>query len=487
MNSKRSYNLYAAITPSLEPLLKKELLNLLLKKNNIINSTSINTNTDLKDNKNNNNNNNKNSKNNNNSNNNNNVELNIDIKLDKGGVECSGLSPEQLWTIAHHSRLSESLRVRLGQPFRSVNFNMLKSSLKDLPWGNFYRVTEHTLPECSVSCSHSALYHSNAVKDRILDHFQKNVIFTKKPILVNNNGDNSNNNNNNNISSSSNHSKIYVRLIDDMMQVSVDVGDSMHKRTPNKHVTDAPIRETLAAALLMSAGLLPQSDVNIWDPFMGSGTILQEALAMAIGGRATPPERYFSFQSWPLHRDDKYNNFIARINQEQLQLQKTFQQTISTHTSNFRLYGSDIDQRAIDATKHNIYNQFKFLENINDSNNNNNFIQLLHGDFKVIETKIKEQLQQDKQQQQHQHQQKLTIITNLPYGERIMTSNKNISDGLKSTFISFGKMIRESNIIKDVYVLNGHPKFIELSGVQWLSILKFTNGGLPVEFLKMKR
>lgn len=61
------------------------------------------------------------------------------------------------------------------------------------------------------------------------------------------------------------------------------VGFPLHKRGYRVHISDAPIRETLAAAcaqaILQDAPLMSES-VSIWDPFCGSGTLLHE---MAIG------------------------------------------------------------------------------------------------------------------------------------------------------------------------------------------------------------
>ncbi|GAM21266.1 hypothetical protein SAMD00019534_044410 [Acytostelium subglobosum LB1] len=459
---KRSYRLYAAVTPSLEDLLKKELTNILkqhqqqqLQQQQQKLQQHEQQDVDLSKKK---------------------KSLPVvstpplalpTLTTDRGGVECADLTPEQLWSITHHSRLAETLRVRLGQPFKSTNFNMLKSGLQQLPWSNYFAVRDRTLPECSASCASSALYHSGAVEERVLEHFQKNVIFVKRmtPEMA---------------SEDSGHSRLFVRLVDDMAQISVDVcnGDGLHKRTPGKHVTDAPIRETLAAALLTATGFSSARPFNIWDPFMGSGTIIQEALGIARGGRCTPTERRYAFEQWPLHRADRYDSFLVRINEQMAINSSRLLDDLRAEKVVF--YGSDIDPKAVRAAQHNLTEAgFQILPTTSNDlgsdaapNNNNGYIRLWQGDFKDALKGINH---------------KVNIITNMPYGSRIMSGKGAISKSLKDTFVSFGEMIRTSDKIHNVYVLNGHPMFKELSGVEWNVLLEFTNGGLPVEFLKMKR
>jgi putative N6-adenine-specific DNA methylase len=91
--------------------------------------------------------------------------------------------------------------------------------------------------------------------------------------------------------------RIIVRLADDKCTVSVDSsGALLHKRGYRQAVAKAPLRETLAAALLMASGWDKVSP--LLDPFCGSGTIPIEAALMALG---VPPgiHRRFAFMDWP--------------------------------------------------------------------------------------------------------------------------------------------------------------------------------------------
>jgi putative N6-adenine-specific DNA methylase len=90
---------------------------------------------------------------------------------------------------------------------------------------------------------------------------------------------------------------VVIRLADDKCTVSVDSsGTLLHKRGYRQAVAKAPLRETLAAAILMASGWDQSSP--LLDPFCGSGTIPIEAamLALAI---PTGLHRRFAFMDWP--------------------------------------------------------------------------------------------------------------------------------------------------------------------------------------------
>lgn len=81
--------------------------------------------------------------------------------------------------------------------------------------------------------------------------------------------------------------------------VSVDTsGELLHRRGYRQELSHAPLRESLAAGLL----LLAEYDASkpLWDPMCGSGTIAIEAAWMALG-RAPGLDRTFAFEKFPSH------------------------------------------------------------------------------------------------------------------------------------------------------------------------------------------
>ncbi|MGE4133257.1 MAG: class I SAM-dependent RNA methyltransferase [Bdellovibrionales bacterium] len=79
--------------------------------------------------------------------------------------------------------------------------------------------------------------------------------------------------------------KLYVRFVDNECTLSLDTsGDRLHKRGYRTHIGEAPLRETIASALLqlMARYGNPSKDVVLVDPMMGSGTFLLEAMIQNV-------------------------------------------------------------------------------------------------------------------------------------------------------------------------------------------------------------
>ena len=74
-------------------------------------------------------------------------------------------------------------------------------------------------------------------------------------------------------------------------------GESLHRRGTRVAMVDAPLKETLAAAVLMLGGA--RTDVPFIDPMCGSGTLAIEH-ALAVRGIAPGMRRRFGFERWPL-------------------------------------------------------------------------------------------------------------------------------------------------------------------------------------------
>jgi putative N6-adenine-specific DNA methylase len=89
---------------------------------------------------------------------------------------------------------------------------------------------------------------------------------------------------------------VYIRFFRDECTVSLDTtGDELFRRGQNKWVGEAPIRETMAAALLQltTQGIEDLSQWAFLDPMMGSGTLLLEAAQMNH-----VLQREFSYENW---------------------------------------------------------------------------------------------------------------------------------------------------------------------------------------------
>jgi putative N6-adenine-specific DNA methylase len=98
---------------------------------------------------------------------------------------------------------------------------------------------------------------------------------------------------------------IEVSLLNDLATITLDTtGASLHKRGYRKHATEAPLKETMAAALVLLSRWTP--DRPLYDPFCGSGTIAIEA-AM-IGWNIAPGlRRSFPSEHWHRVTDDMWD------------------------------------------------------------------------------------------------------------------------------------------------------------------------------------
>lgn len=92
--------------------------------------------------------------------------------------------------------------------------------------------------------------------------------------------------------------RFVVRVFRDAVTISADAsGALLHRRGWRQDVARAPLRETLAAAMLLGSGW--RGEVPLFDPFMGSGTIPIEA-ALLARNIAPGRGRRFAAESWPM-------------------------------------------------------------------------------------------------------------------------------------------------------------------------------------------
>ena len=93
---------------------------------------------------------------------------------------------------------------------------------------------------------------------------------------------------------------LVLHLARDQATLSLDLaGHPLHRRGYRAEMTKAPLKETLAAAMLILGGVDPE--LPFVDPLAGSGTL---AIEQALRARRVPPGlgRSFGFQRWPAYR-----------------------------------------------------------------------------------------------------------------------------------------------------------------------------------------
>jgi putative N6-adenine-specific DNA methylase len=107
---------------------------------------------------------------------------------------------------------------------------------------------------------------------------------------------------------------VFVRLEKDICTVSLDSsGELLYRRGKKRLVTEAPLRETLAALILREASL--RNYDLLLDPMCGSGTFSLEAATLSRG-IAPCMDRSFSFMKWPVFSEGAWRHMKNDIEAE---------------------------------------------------------------------------------------------------------------------------------------------------------------------------
>jgi len=177
-------------------------------------------------------------------------------------------------------RTAERVYIKLGA-FSAQSFDDLFEGTKALPWENFigakdsFPVKGHSIKSTLISIPDCQKIVKKAIVNRLGRKYGINW-FEETGIKY----------------------QVVFFIFKDIASLMIDTsGVSLHKRGYRPVAGDAPLRETLAAAMVMTARLRP--DVMLWDPFCGSGTIAIEA-AMMMTGKAPGLGRDFSGEQFDL-------------------------------------------------------------------------------------------------------------------------------------------------------------------------------------------
>jgi putative N6-adenine-specific DNA methylase len=174
-----------------------------------------------------------------------------------------------------HLRTASRVLVRMGR-FRARTFPELERHARRLPWSDYLPAA--AVVAFAITSRKSKLYHQGAIAERLL----RVIGETTGEVRT---GDDD-------------AAQLFVvRAVRDGFTVSADSsGALLHRRGYRLATGKAPLRETLAAAMLLA--MQWDGSVPLLDPFCGSGTIPIEAALIA---RRIPAghARRFAFEQWP--------------------------------------------------------------------------------------------------------------------------------------------------------------------------------------------
>ena len=191
--------------------------------------------------------------------------LEIDAASD-GKVEFTAKITDA-WKAVAYSRIANRILMHIAD-FKAENFRDLEKKAAEIPWELFLDGGGTEKVDIHVTCKHSRLYHSDAVAERI----GKFLPSTGTP------------------------QNLFVTLTDDRCTLWLDLaGEELYKRGHERFVNDAPLKETIAAAMLSEATKTalgpaqsgadpsdePPQTITLIDPMAGSGTFSLEAAYLA--------------------------------------------------------------------------------------------------------------------------------------------------------------------------------------------------------------
>lgn len=346
----------------------------------------------------------------------------------KGGLDA-------IYRANLHLRTASRILVRLGMPFMARSFPELVEKASRLPWERF--LTPGQPVALRVTCHKSKLYHSEAVAERLLtalearlgkpsarlrsstaDETDDSPLLTGEGAGVRENPP----------------QLIMARLVDDKCTVSIDSsGALLHRRGYRLATAKAPLRETLAAALLLASGWDAQSPLI--DPFCGSGTIPIEAALLALN---LPPglNRRFAFMDWPSFDEILWKSLCSEFH-------------LSSFISPSLILASDRDAGAVRLAQ----------ENARRAGVNH----LIQFEAQAVSA-------------MYPPARKGWVVTNPPYGVRVSEGKD-----LRNLYAQFGNVLRAKFPDWRVAILSSDEFLLGHTGLKLDTSLAFNNGGLRVK------
>ncbi len=327
-----------------------------------------------------------------------------------GGVAFAGrlrdLYLTNLWL-----RTASRILVRFAE-FRSRDFPDLYRRTYRLPWGRFIR------PETSVSfrvtCHTSRLNHTTRIAETLESAVNQALGRSTNPV-------------------GKNPQLVMVRIVDDEVVISIDSsGELLHRRGYRQSVTAAPLRETLAAGVLMLLGW--NGTMPLADPMCGSGSFLLEG-ALLARHQAPGLSRSFAFMDWPGYREGLWKLLCGEAQRVEVDVP-------------LAISGADENPKAVAAAN----------ENRQRSGASDQIV--------IDQLPISEQPVHDGQG---------LVVCNPPYGKRL-----DLGENPERYYAELGQQLQRAYPGWQLAMICSNPALVKATGLPFKQIASLDNGGLSV-------
>lgn len=344
------------------------------------------------------------------------------------GVVCQA-NLETAYRICLWSRLANRVLVTL-ESWPAANVDELYSGALNIDWSQHMTVEESFAIQATVvkSADMHSQFAALKLKDAIADYFRKQTgarpsVDTETPDI-----------------------RFHIHLNGKRAQLSLDLsGESLHRRGYRQQAGEAPLKENLAAALLLESrwpAIARTAPVCI-DPMCGSATLLIEAALMATDTAPGLYRRRFGFNAWQQHVPQVWN----RVRKEAEQRQQTGMQ------QHLLIRGYDQNADIIATARQNI--KAAGMEK---------FIKLTCCDLESLPQRL--DVEPDGG----------LVICNPPYGERLGEVS-----ALRVLYAALGRLLREQFRNMSVAILTANDDLMAFVGVIADQRSLFYNGALECQ------
>ncbi len=340
-------------------------------------------------------------------------------------TSAAGLYTANLWL-----RTASRVLVRIAS-FEADSFHELERRARGVGWTRF--VSPAVPVRLRVTCRKSRLYHSDAVAERVAGAIVRvgGVIAPARSAAADTDGAHDG------LSNDPAEQLVVVRLYRDRCTISLDSsGGMLHRRGYRLETAKAPLRETLAAAVLMAVGW--SGHHLLLDPFCGAGTLVIEA-ALLARRRAPGLGRTFAFMRWPQFDGGVWDALVDSARSGEIPAPP------------IPIQASDRDAGAVAATRGNAERAG------------------VAGDIELSQRALAEIEPAGGAG---------WLVTNPPYGVRASPH-----DRLRDLYVQIGEVARARCAGWTVGMLSADRALARLTRLPFVVKLRTSNGGIPVEVL----
>ena len=344
-----------------------------------------------------------------------------DAKVAQGGVHYWA-DDETLYRTLLWSRLSSRILLPIVQAKVFSDLD-LYSAVVGVNWLDYFDEKVHFFVD--FNGTNQEIRHTQfgamRVKDGIVDYFERHG--RARP----------------NVDKEQPDIRIHAYLNRDDVVLSLDLsGDALHMRGYREDTGKAPLRETLAAAIVLRSGW--QRGTPLVDPMCGSGTLLIEAAQMEAQIAPQLYRLHWGFDFWQGHNQAAWE----KVKEEALALAEDEKQRENLP----HFYGFDLDHRVLQKAKQNAKNAGVA-----------HLMQWQQGDVAAIKNPSPNLAG--------------TVICNPPYGERLGTT-----PALIALYSVFGQRLKQQFAGWNASIFSGEPSLLDCLRLRSHRQFKAKNGPL---------